>query len=118
MFLAGHVEAVTPRTASDRFFMGRLVIVDVRSETEWRRVRVPGATHIPLARLGCRLGAVRADMPVAFLCRSGRRSTLAALRAARERGDVATIAGGMNAWLAAGLPAARCAPPPAGRRTA
>ena len=51
-FLRKQVRTITPGAASDRFFMGLLVIVDVR-----------------------------------------------------------TVAGGMNAWLAAGLPAARCAPP-------
>ena len=91
--------------------MGLLVIVDVRSEAEWRRVRVPGVTHIPLSHVTRRLPEVRSDRPVAFVCRSGHRSTLAARRAARQRDDVTSIEGGMNAWLAAGLPAARCTPP-------
>jgi rhodanese-related sulfurtransferase len=70
-------------------------------------LRVPGATHIPLGQLRRHLAEVRTDRPVAFLCRSGHRSKLAARRAARQRADISTIAGGMNAWLAAGLPAAR-----------
>jgi rhodanese-related sulfurtransferase len=115
-FLREHVSTITPAAASDRFFMGLLVIVDVRSEAEWARVRVPGATHIPLGQVARRLHEVRRDRPVAFVCRSGHRSPLAARRAARQRDDVATVAGGMNAWLAAGLPAARCAPPSATRR--
>ena len=102
---------ITPRAASDRFFMGLLVIVDVRSDAEWKRVRVPGATHMPLGQVTRRLRDVRTDRPIAFVCRSGHRSTLAARRASRQRGDVTSIKGGMNAWLAAGLPAARCAPP-------
>jgi rhodanese-related sulfurtransferase len=97
--------------------MGLLVIIDVRSDAEWERVRVPGATHIPLRQVGRRLHEVRNDRPVAFMCRSGHRSALAARRAARQRGDLTTVAGGMNAWLAAGLPAAHCAPPTATRRT-
>jgi rhodanese-related sulfurtransferase len=64
-----------------------------------------------------RLNEVRRDRPVAFVCRSGHRSAVAARWAARQRDDVATVAGGMDAWLAAGLPAARCAPPiPIGER--
>ena len=82
-FLRRHVQTITPGAASDRFFMGLLVIVDVRSDAEWSRVR----------------------------------SALAARRAARQRDDVATVASGMNAWLAAGLPAARCAPPNPTTRT-
>ena len=110
-FLRKPTRTIKPRAASDRFFMGLLVIVDVRSEAEWGRVRVPGATHIPLGQVAGRLHELRRDRPVAFVCRSGHRSALAARRAARQRDDVATVAGGMNAWLAAGLPAARCAPP-------
>ncbi|HEX5925353.1 MAG TPA: rhodanese-like domain-containing protein [Baekduia sp.] len=106
-----HVQTIAPGAASDRFFMGLLVIVDVRSEAEWKRVRVPGATHIPLSQVTRRLHEVRTDRPVAFVCGSGHRSALAARRAARQRDDVASVEGGMNAWLAAGLPAARCTPP-------
>ena len=39
--------------------MGLLVIVDVRSDAEWGRVRVPGATHIPLGQVARRLHEVR-----------------------------------------------------------
>ena len=39
--------------------MGLLVIVDVRSDAEWGRVRVPGATHIPLGQVAGRLHEVR-----------------------------------------------------------
>jgi rhodanese-related sulfurtransferase len=108
---------ITPRVASDRFFMGLLVIVDVRSDAEWGRVRVPGAIHIPLGQVTRRLNEVRRDRPVAFVCRSGHRSATAARRAAHQRDDVASVDGGMNAWLTAGLPAARCAPPRAPSRT-
>ena len=104
-------QTITPGAASDRFFMGLLVIVDVRSDAEWNRVRVPGATHIPLGHVTGRVHEVRTDRPVAFVCRSGHRSALAARRAARQRDDVASVTGGMNGSLAAGLPAARCAPP-------
>jgi len=103
------VQAITPRVASDRFFMGKLVLVDVRTRSEYEEARVPGALHIPLREVRGRLGEVRRDRPVAFLCRSGHRSAIAARRAAKHRADVLNVAGGMNAWLAAGLPAACCA---------
>ncbi|MGB0093973.1 MAG: rhodanese-like domain-containing protein [Solirubrobacteraceae bacterium] len=113
------MHTITARTVADEFFTGGVMILDIRSEVEWTRVRVPGATHIPLGQLPRRFNEVRTDRPIAgpvepgaFLCRSGHRSMLAARWAARDCDDVARIAGGMNAWLAAGLPAARCAPPP------
>ena len=114
MFGRRRIESIAPRRASDRFFTGEIVIVDVRTTPEYEQVRVPGAIHMPLNEVACGLDAVRADRPVAFLCASGHRSRLAARRAARSRRDVLNIAGGMNAWLAAGLPAARC---PVSRRT-
>jgi len=114
MFGRRRIEAITARAASDRFFSGELVLIDVRSEREYAQVRVPGAVHIPLHEVGGRLGELRTDHPLAFVCRSGHRSAVAARRAARHRPDVLNVAGGMNAWLAADLPVSDC---PASRRT-
>jgi rhodanese-related sulfurtransferase len=114
MFGLRRIESIAPRHASDRFFTGEIVIVDVRTTSEYAQVRVPGAIHIPLPDVRSRLGELRGDRPVAFLCRSGHRSALAARRAAKERTGVLNVAGGMNAWLAADLPVARC---PVSRRT-
>jgi rhodanese-related sulfurtransferase len=118
MRLRRRIETVTARSASDRFFTGRLTIVDVRSDAEFAQARVPGATHIPLGQLRGRLPEVRGDRPIAFLCRSGHRSALAARGAAKRRADVASIDGGMEAWIAADLPTARCRVPRGDRRTA
>lgn len=115
MFGRRRIEAITVRQASDRFFAGELVLVDVRTHQEFERVRVPGSLHIPLHEVRGRVPDLRADHPVAFICRSGHRSTVAARRAVRARPDVLNITGGMNAWLAAGLPSADC---PVSRRTA
>ncbi len=108
MFGRRPIEAITVRVASDRFFTGELMLVDVRTHREFEQVRVPGAVHIPLPELSNRLGELRTDHAVAFLCRSGHRSAVAARRAAKQRPDVLNVTGGMNAWLAAGLPAADC----------
>jgi len=108
MFGLRRIESIAPRRASDRFFTGEIVIVDVRTAGEYEQVRVPGAIHIPLPDVRSRLGEVRDDRPAAFLCRSGHRSAVAARRAAKERTGVLNVTGGMNAWLAAGLPSADC----------
>jgi len=99
---------MTVRFASDRFLWARLTIVDVCSDAKFAQARVPGATHIPLGQLRRRLAEVRSDRPIAFLCLPGHRSALAARGAAKRRPDVASIDGGTNAWIAAGLPTARC----------
>ncbi len=108
MFGRLRIESITPRAASDRFFSGELVLVDVRTHHEYEQVRVPHAIHIPLHEVSGRLCDLRTDHPLAFLCRSGHRSALAARRAAKQRPDVLNVTGGMNAWLAAGLPTADC----------
>lgn len=108
MFGLRRIESIAPRTASDRFFTGEIVLVDVRTRSEYEQARVPGSLHIPLSQVRGRLDEVRRDRPVAFLCRSGRRSAVAARHAAKHRPDVLSIAGGMNAWLAAGLATAHC----------
>jgi rhodanese-related sulfurtransferase len=111
MFRRAPIEQITPGTASDRFFTGHLVLVDVRGDREYAIARVPGALHIPLTQLAGRLSEIRTDKPVAFLCRSGRRSAVAVRRACKRRHDVLNVIGGMTAWIAADLPLARCAPP-------
>ena len=81
-------------------------ILDVRQPEEWQEVHIPGATLIPLGELAGRLDEVPKDKPVVVYCRSGNRS--------REGRDilqqagfeqVTSMAGGIRAWLAAGLPA-------------
>jgi rhodanese-related sulfurtransferase len=108
MFGRRSVDAITAREACDRFFAGELLLVDVRTHHEYEQVRVPGAVHIPLHEIGSRVRELRTDHAVAFVCRSGHRSKVAARRAAKERPDVLNVTGGMNAWLAAGLPSADC----------
>ena len=102
------IDKVTPGEVSDRFFMGQLTLVDVRSDEEFEEVRVPGVLHIPVTEIKGRLAEIPAGHPVAFLCRSGHRSSLAARMAARHRDDVMNVDGGMDAWLRAGLPSATC----------
>ena len=104
-------KTMTVGTASDRFFTGRLTIVDLRSDADFARARVPGSTHIPIRHLWRQLPQVRTDRQIAFLCRSGRRSALAAHCAAKRRPDATSIDGGMDAWIAADEPTARCRAP-------
>ena len=61
------IESITARCASDRFFMGEIVIVDVRTRREYEHVRVPGAIHIPLSEVRGRVGEIRSDRPTASL---------------------------------------------------
>jgi rhodanese-related sulfurtransferase len=96
---------ITPARASDRFFGGKISLVDVRSDREYRAVHIPCARHIPLPHLHRRIRDIRTDRPVALLCRSGHRSVLATLIARRHGLDAMSVAGGMRAWLNEGRPA-------------
>ena len=80
-------------------------ILDVREPDEWAAGHIPGATLIPLGQLTARAGEVPADREVVVVCRSGNRSAQGRdiLRAAGLT-QVTSMAGGMNAWTAAGNP--------------
>lgn len=91
--------------AARRLGAGELILIDVREKTEWKNGRARGAIHIPLATIPKHVKALDAhDKPVAFICRSGHRST-AACATARGVGIAAiNVPGGMSAWQRAGLP--------------
>jgi rhodanese-related sulfurtransferase len=81
------------------------LLLDVREREEWEAGRAPGAIHLPMSELEQRL----AELPVAdvtlVICRSGARSDTVAEALTRiGREGCANVAGGMKAWLAAGLP--------------
>ena len=91
--------------AADR---GDVLLVDVREQAEWDAGHAADAIHVPLAEVESRLQEITAaatDRPVWFICRSGNRSEQAA-RTARAGGldDVASVDGGMGAWVEAGHP--------------
>ena len=82
---------------------GRLVLVDVREESERARGFAPGSRHLPLSELKHRLHELPTDRPVAFICQSGRRSAMAATAARRAGLDTHNVSGGMTAWEREGL---------------
>ena len=80
------------------------VALDVREHDEWAAGRIAGALHIPMGELGLRQEEIPGDRLLIAVCRSGSRSeavTGALLRAGYEAEN---LAGGMEAWQAAGLP--------------
>ena len=77
---------------------GRLVLVDVREDSERARGFVPGSRHLPLSQLKQRLSELPTDRPVAFICQTGRRSAMAATAARRAGLNGHNVTGGMTAW--------------------
>lgn len=83
-------------------------VLDVRTEREWKAGHVAGALHIHGGLLQQRIAEVPKDRPVAVICGSGYRASVAASYLLREGyTDVANVLGGMTAWGNAQLPIAR-----------
>ncbi len=84
-------------------------VLDVRGDGEWGEGHIDGAIHVHGGLLEDRLDEVpRNGRPLAVICGSGYRSTVAASvlkRAGFE--DVRNVPGGMRAWRSAGLPVVR-----------
>lgn len=91
----------------DRLRAGRgsLTVLDVRTEKEWNAGHIDGAIHIHGGQLQERFADVPRDKPVAVVCGSGYRASIAASFLKREGyTDVLNAVGGMAAWKAAELP--------------
>jgi rhodanese-related sulfurtransferase len=97
--------AVQPSEAQRLLDAGEIRLVDVREENEWRQGHVAGAIHLPLSGLARSLPEFSAGKPVVFYCRSGMRSGKAvALARSLKLGHDSHVAGGIEAWVRAGLP--------------
>jgi hydroxyacylglutathione hydrolase len=77
------------------------LVLDVRTEQEWRDGRIGRSVNIPLGQLVERLDEVPRDRPIVVHCGSGYRSSIAASilhRAGVEQ--LCDMVGGMEAWTA------------------
>ena len=85
----------------------RPFVLDVRTGSEWSAGHIDGAHHIHGGLLEERFEEVPKDRPVAVICGSGYRASIAAsFLKSRGYRDVANVLGGMSGWKAAGLPVA------------
>jgi len=100
------VPQTTPAAAAERAATGALML-DVREPHEWEGGHVPSALFVPLGHLEERITLAAPDKarPVVVYCASGVRS-LAGARTLQLLGyeDVASMAGGMEAWRQEGRP--------------
>jgi rhodanese-related sulfurtransferase len=79
-------------------------LVDVRTSHEWEAGHIARAAHIELGELSDRAGEIDRDRPVIFYCLGDNRSDMAASAFGADGYDVATLAGGIQAWVEEGLP--------------
>ena len=87
------------------------LVIDVRQPSEFAGGHVEGAIHLFAGDLPARLSELPRDRPLATMCASGYRASVAAslLRRAGFE-DVSWVADGMPSWQAAGLPVAAGSP--------
>jgi sulfur-carrier protein adenylyltransferase/sulfurtransferase len=102
------VEQVQPDEARRELDAGEAVLVDTREPHERQISSIPDSTLIPPADVVDRIGEVAPDpaQRVLLYCATGNRSARAADALASELGyeNVASVAGGIQAWGEQGLP--------------
>ena len=96
------VPQVSATEAAARGADGSALLIDVREDEEWDAGHAEGMTHLPMSRLT--LDQIPAGRPIVVVCRSGNRSDRVAEVLTEVGMDAANMAGGMHAWVAAGLP--------------
>ena len=99
-------DEITPRETHKRTQANDgLVVIDCREDDELQTSKLDIAVHIPLGKLVNEVDDVAYDLPhgkdtpTAILCRTGKRSLMAAL-ALRRMGftDIKSVAGGIDLW--------------------
>jgi rhodanese-related sulfurtransferase len=102
-----HITEISPKDAAAKLNSGEAVVVDVRDKDEWDKEHIPGATHISRGTLEFDSEEEVPDRNATIICHcgGGGRSALAAENLQRMGyKNVRSIAGGLRAWKAAGLP--------------
>lgn len=95
--------SIDPKTLKRRLDEGSAVLIDIREPAEHARERIAGARLVPLAVIGRH--QIAGDRAVVFHCRTGNRTAAnAGVLLAKDCPEAYALAGGLEAWKAAGLP--------------
>ena len=98
-----------PLAEADAALAAADVLIDVREAVEFAAGHLQGAVHIPRGLLEFKLSAMPAlqarDLNVVLYCKTSGRAALSAV-AMQSMGylNVTSLAGGYDAWVAAGKP--------------
>jgi len=102
-----NITEISPQDAAAKLNSGEAVIIDVRDKDEWDEGHIPRATHMSRGtiELDIEEKVPEANTMVICHCGGGGRSALAA-ESLQKMGykNVRSMAGGLKAWKAAGLP--------------
>jgi molybdopterin/thiamine biosynthesis adenylyltransferase len=106
--IKNRIEEVDPTAAHDEVERGDALLIDVREPHEWDEAHIGGAKLVPQGTVGERIAELAPDTSQRILlhCRVGNRSARVADALHSELGydNVASVAGGIEAWREAGLP--------------
>lgn len=106
-FEISQLESTAVQELSARLDSGQTkpFVLDVRTDSEWNGGHIKGALHMHGGVLKDRIDEVPRDRPIAVICGTGYRGSIAAsfLKSSGYQ-DVVNVLGGMTAWKAAGLP--------------
>jgi len=96
---------LVPDALAGMLSAGSMALLDVRSEAEWEEGHIKEAIHVFVGELERRIGEVPRGKPVACICSSGLRASLAA-SILKKAGfpEVYNVLGGMTAWKAKDYP--------------
>jgi molybdopterin/thiamine biosynthesis adenylyltransferase/rhodanese-related sulfurtransferase len=102
------IDQVDPRSAKEEIEAGDAMLIDTREPHEWDQAHLQGARLVPPASVREQIAEVVPERSarVILYCASGNRSARAADVLKNELGyeSVASIAGGIQAWIEQGLP--------------
>jgi rhodanese-related sulfurtransferase len=97
------IQDLTPEEVAARMKIGGVELIDVREPGEYDAERIQGAMLFPLSTFDPH--ALPKNVDIIFQCGTGKRSAMAVAKAqAAGLTHTAHLAGGIQAWKAAGLP--------------
>lgn len=105
-----NIQEISPQDAASALKRGEAVLIDVRDPDEWQEGHIPGAKNFSRGTVELEIEEAAPDLstPIITHCGGGGRSALAAESLQRMGyNNVKSMAGGLKAWKAAGLPATR-----------
>lgn len=97
-------ETAKPNVLASRIESGDVNLVDVRSDEEWKSGRIAQAEHHFLGRLPDNVSTIKYGKPIVAQCQAGSRAAIAASILQAAGHEVINMAGGLRAWIDAGLP--------------
>jgi glyoxylase-like metal-dependent hydrolase (beta-lactamase superfamily II)/rhodanese-related sulfurtransferase len=99
-------DPVSPKVLYDQMQKGEApLVVDVRLPAEWMALRIGTVLNLPLNRLAELSSKLDPQQPVAVVCNSAYRSSMATGILERKGiKNARNLEGGSEAWIAAGLP--------------